>query len=279
MQSANIGKRCEVTRKVRIGIYYCIAALYLLPFVWIVITSIKPAPLVAARPPVWVFTPTFEHFIRLFIKLAFLENVFNSFIIASVTTGVCLVAGSLAAWSFVKYRLGKDFLPIWMLSNRFLPLVAILLPVFLFYDRLGLLDTYAGVILANLTPNLAFAIWMLRSFFAEIPPEIDDAATIDGCGDLKILWHITIPIARPAIAVTAIFVFLFSWNEFFVPLVLTQRNVTPVTVAFTAFRGQFKMDWGGMGAGVVICLVPLIVIIAIFHKQIVRGMTLGAVKG
>jgi len=279
MQSKNIKEKNRIVKKLRIASYYVIAGIYLLPLVWVIINAFKPIPLMVVRPPVLLFRPILDHFFRLFTELAFLKKMFNSLVIASVTTGICIAAGSSAAFSLARYRVGKDFLPVWILSNRFLPVVAIIIPVFLFYRWLGLCDSYLGVILANLTPNLAFSIWLLRGFFVEIPREIDDAAKIDGCGDLRILWHVVIPIAKPAIAVTATFVFLFTWNEFFVPLVLTQRNVIPITVAFTAFRGQFRMDWGGMSAGIVVCLLPLIVIVALFHKHIIRGMTLGAVKG
>jgi len=252
--------------------------IYLVPFIWIFITSIKPEPLIAKSPPVFLFKPTFQHYFELHARWDFFKKMLNSLIIAGGTTALCIGISVLTAYSIARYRKGGNLLPLWMLSHRFLPVAATLLPLFLFYRRIGLEDTHLGQILANAVPNLAFSIWLLAGFFADIPSELDEAAKVDGCGLFMILWRIIIPVAKPAIAVTAIFVFLFTWNEFFIPLVLSQRASVPVTIAFAGFKGHMEMEWGSMGAASTICLFPLLAIIRLLSRHVVRGMTLGAVK-
>lgn len=232
-----------------------------------------------AYPPVFKFNPTLHHYVRLHTHWLFYKKMWNSFIIAIGTTGISILVGSFAAYGLSRFKFwGSGFLSTWILSNRFLPTVAILLPLFLFFRSTNLIDTHLGLILANLLPNVPFSVWLLRSFFAEIPRELDEAARVDGCNSFAILWRIVFPIARPAIAVTALFNFLFTWNEFFIPLALSRTKAMPVTVAFAAFRQHIRMDWGGMAAASVVCFLPLFAVTLLFQQHIVRGMTLGAVK-
>ncbi len=253
-------------------------SIYLVPLIWIIMTSIKDASLAMASPPVFFFKPTIDHYVRLYTEWGFYGKIWNSFVVCSATTVICIVVGLLAAFGLARYRIGKNWLPIWILSYRFLPVVAVILPLFLMFKFLGLLDTYTALILTYLIPNLPFSIWLLRGFIDDIPKELDDAAKVDGCGPLGVLFRIVLPLIAPAIAVVAIFVFLFSWNDFFVPLVLSRRNVVPAAVAFASFKMKEYYDWGAMSAAAVVTLVPLFVMIMLIGEKIVRGMTLGAVK-
>lgn len=253
--------------------------IYLFPFVWVIMTSVKPTALVMSSPPVFLFRPTMNHYQRLHTEWAFFGKVVNSLIVSSGTTALSTIIGMFAAFSLSRFMFkGKNFLPIWILSFRFFPIVAILLPLFLMFKYLKLIDTHIALILVNLIPTLPFSIWLLQGFLEEIPLELDEAAKIDGCGYLVILWRIIFPLAKPGVAVTAIFTFLFSWNEFFIPLALTRTKTNTVTVAFGGFKQQFRFDWGAMCAAAVICLIPLLVIVVLMQKHIIRGMTLGAVK-
>lgn len=252
--------------------------IYLVPLIWIVMTSIKEASLAMANPPVFLFQPTIDHYVRLHTEWEFYGEIWNSLVVSSATTAICIVVGLLAAFALARYRIGKDWLPILILSYRFLPAVAILIPLFLMFRSLRLLDTYPGLILAYLVPNLPFSIWLLRGFITDIPRELDDAAKVDGCGPVGVLFRIVLPLMAPAIAVVAIFVFLFSWNEFFVPLILSRRNVVPVAVGFASFKMKEYYDWGAMSAGAVVSLIPLFLMVILVGERIVRGMTLGAVK-
>ena len=265
--------------RVYVGLIF-IALVYLLPVSWVGITSFKPQKLIANWPPAFIFKPVIDNFVRLHVEWQFFNKLFNSLVVASGVTIICIVIGAFATYALSRLEIkGKNFILLWILSHRFLPIAAILLPIFLLFGRtLNLVDTYAGVILPMCLPNLAFSIWIMQSFFSEIPAEIEEAGRIDGCSNWQILWRIILPLAKPAIAVTALFVFLFSWNEFFIPLVLTRINVPTVTVAFSAFRQYDRMDWGGMSAGALVCLGPLLLMVVLLHRHIVRGLTMGAVK-
>jgi len=268
------------SKAILVSILFFLLCIYLLPFLWVVLSSLKPATLIISYPPVMFFRPTLEHFFSLHTPWNFYRKIWNSLIIAGGTTVICVFLGITAAYSLSRYRIkGRDSLLIWILSFRFLPIVAILLPLFLLFKSLKLVDSYVGLIMANILPNLPFSVWLLHGFFAEIPREIDDAAKVDGCGDMTILWRILFPIAAPAVAVTAVFVFLFSWNEFFIPLALSRTQTVTVSLAFAGFRQHLRFDWGAMCAASVICLVPLWLIILALQRYIIRGMTLGAVKG
>lgn len=268
------------SKAIVVSIVCFLLCIYLLPFFWIVLSSFKPANLIISYPPVMFFHPTLEHFFSLHSRWNFYHKISNSLIIAGGTVTICVFLGMIAAYALSRYRIkGRDFLLIWILSFRFLPVVAILLPLFLLFKSLKLVDSYVGLMIANVVPNLPFSTWLLHGFFAEIPREIDDAAKIDGCGDMAILWRILFPMAAPAVAVTAIFIFLFSWNEFFIPLALSGTQTATVSLAFSGFRQHLWFDWGAMSAASLICLVPLWLVIQALQKHIIRGITLGAVKG
>jgi len=257
-----------------------IVLVYLLPVFWVGITSFKPGKFITSWPPMFLFKPTLDNFVRLQTQWHFFNKLFNSLVIASGVTGICIGIGALAAYALSRLKIKrKDLILLWILSHRFLPIAAILFPIFLLFGRtLKLTDTYLGVILPLCLPNLAFSIWLMQSFFSEIPVEIEEAGRIDGCSNWQLLWRVVFPIAKPAIAVTALFVFLFSWNEFFIPLVLTRIKVPTVTVGFAAFRQYDRVDWGGMSAGALVCLGPVLLMVVLLHRHIVRGLTLGAVK-
>jgi len=271
----------SIKKLMKIGSFtvtFVVFFIYLLPLLWAVMSSIKDSSLIIAIPPVFLFKPTFSHYLRLHTEWIFYGKMWNSFVVSSITAIICVVVGLPAAFVLARYRLGKDWLSIWILSNRFLPIVAILLPLFLMFRTWRLLDTYIVLILVYLIPNLPFSIWLLRGFISDIPIDLDAAARVDGCGSIGVLFRIILPLTSSAIAVVAIFVFLFSWNEFFIPLVLTNRNVVPVSVSFAGFKMKEWYDWGAMTAGAVVCLIPLFLMVMVLGQRIVRGMTLGAVK-
>jgi len=271
--------REKIRAKVVKTVFFLFFAIYLFPFVWIIITSVKPTPLIMSSPPVFIFQPATEHYVRLHTQWKFFGKVVNSLIISSITVILCLVVSIPAAYFLSRYSFkGRNSTLILILSFRFLPVIAILLPLYLFFRFLRLIDTYVALIAVNLVPNIPFNIWLLRSFFSELPQELDEAAKIDGCGPLMLLLRVIVPIAKPVIAVTAIFTFLFSWNEFFIPLVLSRTRTPTVTLAFAAFEQNFRFDWGAMCAAAVICLLPLFLVVILLQKHIVKGMTLGAVK-
>lgn len=256
-----------------------LAACYLVPFIWIALASVKPTDLIMAYPPRFAFQPTEEHFITLFTTWRFAPKLTNTIILATAATAINLLVASPAAFALARLKMRhRETIAMWILAHRFLPPVLVLLPLFLLYRAVGLLDTVAGIVIASLTPTVPFSIWLLRGFFEDIPSDLDDSARVDGCNDFQILWLVVLPIARPALAVAGLFTFLFSWNDFLIPLALARTRAATVTLAFSAFQQDYFVDWGSMAAAGVVCVLPLFLVVLFFSSHIISGLTLGAVK-
>ncbi|MFM9106454.1 MAG: carbohydrate ABC transporter permease, partial [Chloroflexota bacterium] len=195
------------------------------------------------------------------------------------TTAAVMVLALLAAYALARLDVpGGKHVALWMLSLRFMPPIAVLIPFFITWQRFGLTDTYLGLILIYVAFNLPFAIWMLRGFLVEVPRDLDEAATLDGLGPLAIIRRIILPVIAPGAAVTAIFTFIFAWNEYLMALVLTSREATTVPVTVSKFIQAYSILWGDVGAAATIQLLPMLVIVFLLQKHIMRGITLGAVK-
>ena len=253
--------------------------LWLFPIYWIVLTSFKTPLIINERVPVFWFTPTLENYQHLFEEFKFARILQNSLIIVSTTTVIVIVLALLAAYALGRMEVrGGKHIALWMLSLRFMPPIAIVLPFFIVWQRIRLIDTYLGLILIYVAFNLPFAIWLLRGFLVEVPRDLDEAATLDGLGHLSILRRIILPVIAPGVAVTAIFTFMFSWNEYLMALVLTSRNATTVPVTVSKFIQAYSILWGDVGAAATIELLPVLVVVFLLQRHIMRGITLGAVK-
>jgi multiple sugar transport system permease protein len=261
------------------GLTVGIVMLWLFPIYWIVLTSLK-TPLQINEPvPTLLFAPTLENYRHLFTEFAFAHVLRNSLIITTATTAIVMTLALLAAYALARLRVpGGKHVALWMLSLRFLPPIAVVLPFFVAWQRLGLLDTHLGLILIYVGFNLPFAIWMLRGFLVEVPRDLDEAATLDGLGHLAIIRRIILPVVAPGAAVTAIFTFVFAWNEYLMALVLTSREATTVPVTVSKFIQPYTILWGDVGAAATIELLPMLAIVFLLQKHIMRGITLGAVK-
>ncbi len=255
-----------------------ILVIYLLPLGWIVLTSVKPFPLIYAAPPVVVFRPVIEHYQSLFTKWDFGDRIVVSLVVATAVSLFNVVVGSLAAYALSRpmFR-GRQLVGVWVISQRFLPPVLFLVPFYLLCKRLGLIDTFVALIVPNLIATLPFTIWLLKSFFEEIPTGVSDAARVDGCSDLGVLWHIVLPVAKPGVSVAVVFSYLLAWNELLLPTILG-RSLATVTVAFSSFRMMYHTDWGAMAAASMVCLVPLILMVFVCQRHIIRGLTMGAMS-
>ena len=253
--------------------------LWLFPIYWILLTSFKTENEINSITPSFVFEPTLANYRDLFDRFAFAQVLTNSLVIVTATTVIVMVLALLAAYALGRLRLrgGKHF-ALWMLSLRFLPPVAITIPFYLVWQRLNLLDTHLGLILVYVAFNLPFAVWMLRGFLVEVPRDLDEAAMLDGLSHLDIIRRIILPIIRPGAAVTAIFTFVFAWNEYLMALVLTGREAATVPVTISKFIMAYAILWGDVGAAATIQLVPMLIVVFVLQKHIMRGITLGAVK-
>ncbi len=252
----------------------------LIPILLMISQSVKPQLLMFTDPPTYTFEPTGEHFTKVFTKNNIGDNMLNSVVVALWTTVLCISMGSMCSYAVVRLNLpGARFLGFFVLLVRMIPVGALMMPLFMIMRKLGLANTYAAIILAHTTLNLPFAIWMMRSFFVEIPRELEDAAQVDGCNKLKTFFSICVPLAAPGIAATAILTMLNSWNEFMFALILSGRNTRTLPVGISSFIGSVSIDWGGSSAAATLATIPIFFAGIFIQKYLVRGMTMGAVKG
>ena len=205
-----------------------IVLFWLFPVYWIVLTSFKPIVEINSAIPIFVFTPTFENYVDLFAKFEFARVLMNSIVVTFVTCAIVMVLGVLAAYALARMKVpGEKHIALWILSLRFLPPIAVAIPFYIQWQDFHLLDTYSGLILVYVAFNLPFAIWLLRGFLADVPIELEEAALLDGLTRLQIIWRVVVPVILPGIASTAIFMFVFTWNEYLMALMLTSvRSVT-----------------------------------------------------
>lgn len=274
----------EVVRaKVKKIIFLLIAAVIfgviLFPPVVLFLTSIKTELDALSFPPKWIFKPTLQNYTEIFEFSPFARYLLNSFIVASLNTGVVLVLGSFAAYSLARFRFkGADDIAFWILSVRMMPPVAAIIPIYIIMRNLRLLDTPWSLVITYLTFNLPFAVWMMRSFFREIPREIEESALVDGCSIFRSFRSIALPLAAPGLAATGILTFIFSWNEFLFALILTGSKAVTLPVGITGYMKETGINWGYMTAGGALALIPVIVFTVLAQKHLVKGLTMGALK-
>lgn len=263
----------------RIGFYFGAIALCAPPvfvFVWMVLTGLKTGVQNIEYPPLFIFTPTFENFRAVFQQHNFLHYLFNSLLIASVATLISLILGLPAAYSIAKYKQQK--IGVIILIARMTPFVSYLLPWYIIFRRLNLIDTYLALSLTHLIITLPMVIWLMVSFFEGVPGELEDSAMIDGCSRMQSFVNIVLPLVRNGIATAAIISFIFSWNQFLFSLVLSGPKTKTVPVAVYSFISYGKIDWAGIGAAATLIVLPVSVFAFIVRRSIVQGLTMGALK-
>jgi len=274
--------------KVKKILFYLVVAsvfLYcLFPFLWTLQTALKPAEEVFRLPVSYLpETISLENVRDVFSKRPFGRYVLNSFITAGGATALTLWVASIIAFRLRAMALGKAMrIQRWFLVGAILPPALLVIPVFIVMKHLDLLNSYLGLILAYTALNLPFAVWMLHAAFRQLPRELDEAAVLDGFSSSAILYRIILPLSRPTLAVAAVLVFIFCWNEFILALSLmpSQAKYTvPVGVALLSGASVYEIPWGEINAAVAITTVPIILVIAAFQRWIIEGLTKGAVKG
>ena len=254
---------------------------WVFPVAWGLLTSFKTERDVLAYPPEVIFPPTLVNYHDVFFGGAsIVPNLVSSLIVSGLTTALTMLFAIPAAYALARLDLPwKRASGFWVLATQMLPPVGLVIPYFLLLQRVGWTDTYQGLVLVYLTFALPFAIWLLVSYFEEIPREMEEAALLDRAGRLRALWHVILPQAKGGIAVTVIFVFLNSWNEFLFAVVLGGNNVRPVTVAMFNFISLEQTQWARLAAAAMAGMAPVIVLGLIAQRHIVKGLTVGAVKG
>jgi multiple sugar transport system permease protein len=270
-------RRIPVGRVVLIGGFLLFI---LVPLYWMFITSIKPSNDYLAVPPVWFPSePTSVHYTAALFAYRGLKGLTNSLIISLSATVLSAFLGTLMAYSLARFNTGGAHLSFWVLSQRFLPPVAIVLPIFLIYRTIGLHDTHVGMIIAYTVFTLPVSVWMMFAYFRQMPKSMEDAALVDGCTRWQAFWQVAVPLAAPGIVAAAVFAFIACWTEFFFALVLTSRYAFTLPTVFRAFLGFQGAQYGEASALAIVSLVPSIVLGVLAQRHLVRGLTLGAVRG
>ena len=251
------------------------------PIFWAVIVSVKSEKEVLAYPPRIIFEPTFQNYLdAIFGGVSIMPSMMTSLIVSTTTTILTIVIAVPAAYAFARLDLrGKRWLGFYTLATQMVPPVGLVIPYFLILSKIGWLDSYQGMITVYLTFSLPFAIWLMVSYMEDIPREMEEAALLDRASRFETLWYVILPQVRGGIAVTVIFIFLNAWNEFLFAVQLGGNTVRPVTVAMYNFVSVEQTLWAKLSAAALVAMLPTIIIGIAAQRQIVKGLTVGAVKG
>lgn len=276
-----------IKRRIRTTIVYIVAVILCLmmvfPVYWLVVTSIKTGGEVSASPPIFIPSKiTFENYINVFTKQGIGLNLYNSIFVTIFTVAVLLVVGSMAAFSLSKTLISRKVrrgLLLWILITRVFPPVTTVIPFFMIIKAIRLIDTRFALIITYVSYGLPFAIWLLLGFFQELPKEIEEAAIVEGYGYWSRFWKVILPLTLPGLAVTAIFMFIFSWNEFMFAATFTTLQSKTLPVIISSFISDKYLDWGSMSAIGSLMLIPIGIFSLFSQKYLIRGLTFGAVKG
>jgi multiple sugar transport system permease protein len=267
----------------RLALRYLVALalviVFVFPVYWLFIISFKTPDEIFAFPPVWYPESIQFANYRVLFKDGDAATVGNSLILASVSTFFAMILGTIAAYSLVRFKTGGENLAVWIISQRMMPPVAIVFPLFLLYVWLGWVDTYVGLILLYTAFSLPYVIWMMRGYIEDIPLELEESALVDGCTRWEVLWKVVFPMARTGLFATAVFTFIFAWNDFLFALVLTRTEVTTYTVQVTHYFGGQSNLWAKIAAMSVLGTIPVFFTVAVMQRYLVRGISMGAVKG
>ena len=258
-----------------------IVSVWAFPVLWALLTSFKTERDVLAYPPTLVFAPTLANYREvLFGASTILPNLWSSVVVSVSATLLTMLFAVPAAYALARLRYpAKRASGFYVLATQMLPPVGLIIPYYLVLQRIGGLDTYGGMVVIYLTFSLPFAIWLLVSYFEDVPYEMEEAALLDRAGRLRALWHVILPQVRGGIAVTTVFVFLNAWNEFMFAVVLGGNKVRPVTVAMFNFISVEQTQWARLAAGAMVAMAPVILVGLLAQRHIVKGLTVGAVKG
>ena len=252
----------------------------LFPIVWLLTISFKKQRDAFSMPPKFIFEPIWEHYLSLLDKPGFVQAFSNTVIVTALGVSIAIVIAIFASYGIHRFRFrGKQLFGVWLLLAYMLPEFLFVIPMYVLLQRVGFYDTHIGLALVYQVHSLPFAVWLIRSFFKEVPAELDDAARIDGCGQIGTLRHVYIPLAAPGIAATAILTAIWIWNELTIALSLTFSEAQTITVAVASFRGYTSMAWGPMSAASIVAIAPMLLFAIFAQKYIVKGLTLGSLKG
>jgi multiple sugar transport system permease protein len=258
------------------------------PGLWVVLTAFRPNGEVLAKPPIWIPEQfNLDNFAKIFgfganqVAIPVPSYFMNSLVIALTSTAIALLIGMSGGYAFARYRFRfKNGVFLWLMLSRTVPGIALSLPIFMIWSRIGLIDTKMGLIIVYVALNIPFTIWLIDGFFRQIPKEMSEAAQVDGCTRWQAFWKIEFPLAKSGIASAGIFAFLTSWNEYALASNLTRSTDSKtLPVGLMDFTAQFTIDWAGMSAMAVIIIIPALILTFLVQKHLIAGLTFGGVKG
>ncbi len=264
----------------KIAIYVLMAAvliIMLFPFYWMILTSFRNQVDNTSPVPVWIFEPTLANYRNVIQGNDFLRYTLNSLIIALLSTGFGLVLGLPAAYAIARFK--QNGLALAILIARLTPYITYLVPWYIAFRQLGMIDTFAALTLTHLIVGLPLIVWIMISFFEDVPRELEEAAFVDGASRLATFFRIVLPVSGPGIVAASILAFIFSWNQFLFSLVLSGPRTQPVPVAVFNFISYGQIDFGGLGAAAVLITLPVVLLTLFIQRYIISGLTMGAVKG
>lgn len=247
------------------------------PFIWMVMSSIKTQVDIIAWPPRFIFKPTLANFNRVFVEQNFLRYLKNSVIVAISAVSLSLLLGLPAAYSIARF--GQKKLSLFILVARLMPGISFLMPWYIVFSRLRLMDSYVALILSHMLIALPLIVWVMDPYFRSVPIELEEAARVDGLTQQNAFLKIIVPLSGPGIVTATTLSFIFSWNNFMFSQVLSQQKTRTLPIAVYNFLSYVEVDWGAVMAAAVAIMLPAIVLTMIFQKYVVRGLTMGAVKG
>jgi multiple sugar transport system permease protein len=263
-------------------VYVVIIAVCLInfvPYLWMVMTGFMDKGSAGSPTPQWIFVPTLEAFHYLIVEKGIMKNFLNSTVIALASTFFSVTIGMFCAYALARYDfVGRDDVSFWVLTNRMMPPVAILLPIFVTFQTLKLLDTWVGLILLYTAMQLPFVVWMLTGYFRDIPRRYEESAMVDGDTWFQAFRKVTLPLMRPSITATSIFVMILSWNEFAFATFLTSVKSKTMPPAIMAYSIGADIEWNVLGAAVVLITAPLILFVLVMQRQLISGLSQGVVK-
>lgn len=275
--------RTLLTKKAVYAALAALAVANIFPIYWIAVTSLKTRAEQATMPPVWIPTAfTAANFHDTFVTRGFGGYLLNSLLAAAVSTALCMILGTLAGYSLARFRFPgrmREGLGFWILSTRMFPPIVSIVPIFFLARRFGVLDSLAALIAAYTLFNLPLVVWMTRGVFVELPQELEEAGMVDGLDRINAFARITLPLAAPGLAATAILCMILSFNEFLFALTLGTLNAVTLPVGIASCVTQYKVMWGEMSAAGIVAIVPIVAFVLVAQKHLVRGLTMGAVKG
>lgn len=282
MASVSTTRSRRRSRRILVNVLYAIAMIavvffMLTPFLWMVLNAFKSPLQIIKLPPELIFEPTMRNFQNVFGTQNFMRYITNSLIIGAGCTLVGLLIGLPAAYSIARF--GQNRLAIVILMARMVPGITFLVPLFIIFRTLGLIDTYTSLILTHMLVGLPFIVWVMVPFFESIPRELTEAAVVDGASAVRAFVSVVLPLSGPGIVTAAILSFVFSWNNFMFSIVLASSRTRTVPVAIYNFISYAQIDWGGLMAAAVVITLPVLMLAIVTQRYVIRGLTAGAIKG